>query len=139
MSELRKYLIDELTGSKSGIEQARSWLVQHPQDAAAAVDLLVHDLKTVTSHSRCLNVLYAPPGTNSKQCASFLDFKRGLRFYFFVLRYLINDVVHYCKRKEGDAVLASLAAQFEVGEPPPLFRHCEHNHYDPPSSYPRAA
>jgi hypothetical protein len=61
MSELRKYLIDELTGSKSGIEQARSWLVQHPQDAAAAVDLLVHDLKTVTSHARCLNVLYAPP------------------------------------------------------------------------------
>ena len=57
MAEHRKYLIDELTGSKSGIEQARSWLVQHPEEAPAAVDLLVDDLKSVKSYARCLNVL----------------------------------------------------------------------------------
>ncbi len=33
---------------------------------------------------------------------------------FLNLRYLINDVVHYCKRKEGDALLATLVAKFEV-------------------------
>jgi hypothetical protein len=61
MAEHRKYLIDDLTGSKSGIEQARSWLVQHPDVVPAAVQLLLHDLKTVNSHARCLNVLYIPP------------------------------------------------------------------------------
>ena len=60
MAEHRKYLIDDLTGSKSGIEQARSWLVQHPEEAPGAARLLLDDLKTVKSYARCLNVLYDP-------------------------------------------------------------------------------
>jgi hypothetical protein len=125
MSALHKFLIEELTGSKSGIEQARSWLVQHPDQAAAAVELLLNDLANVSSYARCLNVLCAHPTPPlPPQCCLclFLGFRCSSITPQFIIyihssfhdSYLINDVVHYCKRKEGDTSLASVVAQFEV-------------------------